>query len=170
MQAKLQAPEDDSSDKVQEERCKNKQKHTFLIKTRRFLHVLHTVSQPNITYFQSNLLTLRSLVQKKYKQKNILIMATLQKLRNMGPRLVIFVGLALFAFVAGDAVKLFDTRSSDNVVGIIGDKEIDVMEYQEFRNMFDCFCEVLGYDNLIDPFRNNWRFNFSCNDNRERKN
>ena len=80
-------------------------------------------------------------------------MATLQKLRNMGPLLVIFVGLALFAFVAGDAVKLFDTRSSDNVVGIIGDNEIDVMEYQEFRNMFDCFCEVLGYDNLIEEMR-----------------
>lgn len=73
-------------------------------------------------------------------------MATLQKLRNMGPLLVIFVGLALFAFVAGDAVKLFDTRSSDIVVGTIGDKEIDVMEYQEFRNKFDCFCEVMGYD------------------------
>ena len=95
-------------------------------------------------------------------------MATLQKLRNMGPLLVIFVGLALFAFVAGDAVKLFDTRSSDNVVGIIGDKEIDVMEYQEFRNMFDCFCEVLGYDNLIEEMRQERAWNLIASEKQYR--
>ena len=86
----------------------------------------------------------------------------------MGPLLVIFVGLALFAFVAGDAVKLFDTRSSDNVVGIIGDKEIDVMEYQEFRNMFDCFCEVLGYDNLIEEMRQERAWNLIASEKQYR--
>ena len=32
-------------------------------------------------------------------------MATLQKIRNRGPLLVIIVGLALFAFIAGDVLN-----------------------------------------------------------------
>ncbi|MBR3615368.1 MAG: SurA N-terminal domain-containing protein [Bacteroidaceae bacterium] len=73
-------------------------------------------------------------------------MATLQKLRNMGPLLVIFVGLALFAFIAGDAVKLFDSHSIDTSVGTVGDSEIDAMEYQQVYNELDCFCKVSGYE------------------------
>ena len=73
-------------------------------------------------------------------------MATLQKLRNMGPLLVIFVGLALFAFIAGDAVKLFDTHSIDTSVGTVGDQEIDAMEYQQVYNELDCFCKVSNYE------------------------
>ena len=80
-------------------------------------------------------------------------MATLQKLRNMGPLLVIFVGLALFAFVAGDAVRLFDTRTSDTVVGTIGDDEIDIMEYQELRNEFDCYLEEMNYSGIPEEAR-----------------
>ena len=73
-------------------------------------------------------------------------MATLQKLRNMGPLLVIFVGLALFAFIAGDAVKLFDSHSIDTSVGTVGDSEIDAREYQQVYNELDCFCKVSGYE------------------------
>lgn len=71
IQIKLHVHRQLYSDKVQEEKSKNKQKHTFLMKTGIFLHVFQTVSQPNITYFQSNLLTLRSLVQKKIQTKKI---------------------------------------------------------------------------------------------------
>ena len=73
-------------------------------------------------------------------------MATLQKLRNMGPLLVIFVGLALLAFIAGDAVKLFDTHSIDTSVGTVGDKDINVMDFQEAYNEFDCLCNVTGLE------------------------
>jgi peptidyl-prolyl cis-trans isomerase D len=60
--------------------------------------------------------------------------------------LVIFVGIALFAFIAGDAVKLFDSHSVDTSVGVVGDKQLDAMEYQEIYNEFDGFCRVSGFD------------------------
>lgn len=99
----------------------------------------------------------------KNKTKNIIFMATLQKLRNMGPLLIIFVGLALFAFVAGDAVKLFDTHSIDTSVGSVGEKELDAMEYQELHNYFDCFCEVSGYENVPEEFRQAVTWNLLSN-------
>ena len=77
-------------------------------------------------------------------------MATLQKLRNMGPLLVIFVGLALFAFIAGDAVKLFDSHSIDTSVGTVGEKELDAMEYQQIYNELDCFCRVSGIEVVLN--------------------
>ena len=64
----------------------------------------------------------------------------------MGPLLVIFVGLALFAFIAGDAVRLFDTHSIDTSVGSVGEQEIDAMEYQQVYNELDCFCKVSNYE------------------------
>ena len=64
----------------------------------------------------------------------------------MGPLLVIFVGLALFAFIAGDAVKLFDSHSIDTSVGSVGENEIDAREYQEVYNELDCFCKAMGYE------------------------
>ncbi len=73
-------------------------------------------------------------------------MATLQNLRNKGPLLVIFVGIALFAFIAGDAVKLFDSHSVDTSVGTVGEKELDAMEYQQIYNELDCFCRVSGIE------------------------
>ena len=73
-------------------------------------------------------------------------MATLQKLRDKGPLLVIIVGLALFAFIAGDAVKLFDSHSVDTSVGKVGEKELDAMEYQQIYNELECFCKVSGIE------------------------
>ena len=73
-------------------------------------------------------------------------MATLQNLRNKGPLLVIFVGIALFAFIAGDAVKLFDSHSVDTSVGTVGEMELDAMDYQEIYNEFDGFCRVSGFN------------------------
>ena len=57
-------------------------------------------------------------------------MATLQKLRNMGPRLVIFVGLALFAFIAGDAWRLFQTDSMEASVGTIDNESLSAEDFQ----------------------------------------
>ena len=57
-------------------------------------------------------------------------MATLQKLRNMGPLLVIFVGLALFAFIAGDAWRLFQTDSMEASVGTIDNESLSAEDFQ----------------------------------------
>ena len=58
-------------------------------------------------------------------------MATLQKLRNMGPLLVIFVGLALFAFIAGDAWRLIQSHTVDQNVGSVNGEELSAMEFQK---------------------------------------
>lgn len=67
-------------------------------------------------------------------------MATLQKLRNMGPLLVIFVGLALFAFIAGDAWRLIQSHTTTQTVGSINGEELSAMEfqklYEEYTNVF----------------------------------
>ena len=43
-------------------------------------------------------------------------MATLQNIRSKGPLLVIVIGLALFAFIAGDAWKCFSHTSHKTLV------------------------------------------------------
>ena len=58
-------------------------------------------------------------------------MATLQKLRNMGPLLVIFVGLALFAFIAGDAWRLFQSHTVDQNVGSVNGERLSAMDFQK---------------------------------------
>ena len=61
-------------------------------------------------------------------------MATLQKLRNMGPMLVIFVGLALFAFIAGDAWRLFQTDSMEASVGTLDKESLSAEDFQTIYN------------------------------------
>ena len=41
-------------------------------------------------------------------------MATLQKIRNRGPLLVIIVGLALFAFIAGDVLNSIQSAANES--------------------------------------------------------
>ena len=57
-------------------------------------------------------------------------MATLQKLRNMGPLLVIFVGLALFAFIAGDAWRLFQTDAMEASVGTLDEENLAAVDFE----------------------------------------
>ena len=42
-------------------------------------------------------------------------MATLQNIRSKGPLLVIVIGLALFAFIAGDAWKVMQPHQAHDV-------------------------------------------------------
>ena len=51
-------------------------------------------------------------------------MATLQKLRNMGPVLVAVVGLALAAFILGDAFRLSQSPQGSQAVGSVNGEEI----------------------------------------------
>ena len=58
-------------------------------------------------------------------------MATLQKLRNAGPLLLIFVGLALLAFVAGDALRIFQTPQGSQSVGSVNNEELSAVDFQQ---------------------------------------
>ena len=69
-------------------------------------------------------------------------MATLQKLRNMGPLLVIFVGLALFAFIAGDAWRLFQSNTAVQNVGSIDGEELSAMDFQK---MYEEYSNVVKF-------------------------
>ncbi len=67
-------------------------------------------------------------------------MATLQKLRNAGPLLVIFVGVALLAFVAGDALRIFQSPQGSQPVGSVNGEEISAADYQ---NMYEEYSNVV---------------------------
>lgn len=49
-------------------------------------------------------------------------MATLQTIRSKGPLLVIVIGLALFAFIAGDAWKILQPHQGKQDVGEVNGK------------------------------------------------
>lgn len=65
-------------------------------------------------------------------------MATLQKIRSKGPLLVGVIALALFAFVAGDAFKVFQPQQPHDV-GSVDGFPLSIAEYQR---MVDEFSEI----------------------------
>lgn len=67
-------------------------------------------------------------------------MATLQTLRNKGPLLIIAVGIALLAFIAGDAFKLFESNSYETTVGTVGEEEVSIQEFNQLRNEYGVYC------------------------------
>jgi len=69
-------------------------------------------------------------------------MATLQKIRSKGPLLVIIIGLALFAFVAGDAWKALQPHTGKQDVGEINGETISAQDYQE---LVDEYTEVYKF-------------------------
>lgn len=69
-------------------------------------------------------------------------MATLQTLRNKGPLLIIVVGIALLAFIAGDAFKLFESNSYETTVGTVGKEEVSIQEFEQFRNDYGVYSNV----------------------------
>ncbi len=58
-------------------------------------------------------------------------MATLQSIRKHGAALVIVIGIALFAFIAGDAAKVLQPGQNSQNVGLINGKKIDAQTYQQ---------------------------------------
>lgn len=68
-------------------------------------------------------------------------MATLQKIRSKGPLLVIAVGLALFAFIAGDAWRVLQPHQSQDVGEVNG----DVLSAQDYQSMVDEYAEVVKF-------------------------
>lgn len=69
-------------------------------------------------------------------------MATLQKIRSKGPLLVIIIGLALFAFIAGDAWQVLQPHTSKQDVGEINGETISAQDYQK---LVDEYTEVYKF-------------------------
>ena len=67
-------------------------------------------------------------------------MATLQKIRSHGPLLVIVIGLALFAFIAGDAWKAIQPHQTRQDIGEINGETVTAEEYQK---LLDEYTEVI---------------------------
>ena len=67
-------------------------------------------------------------------------MATLQKIRSKGPLLVVVIGLALFAFIAGDAWKAIQPHQGRQDVGEIYGETLTAQDYQ---TMVDEYTEVI---------------------------
>lgn len=83
-------------------------------------------------------------------------MATLQKIRSKGPLLVIVIGLALFAFIAGDAWKVLQPHQGKQDVGEVNGK---VLSAQDYQKMVDELSEVIkltnGLNSLTEDQLNN---------------
>ena len=77
-------------------------------------------------------------------------MATLQKLRNKGSLLIAFVGIALFAFIAGDIVKLFQKAPEEAVVGTINGEQITASDFYSFRNQCEQAYILLNGGNVLN--------------------
>lgn len=67
-------------------------------------------------------------------------MATLQKIRNRGPLLVAVIGIALFAFVAGDAWKAIQPHQGRQDVGEVNGEAVSAQDYQ---TLVDEYSEVI---------------------------
>ena len=67
-------------------------------------------------------------------------MATLQKIRNSGPLLVAVIGIALFAFVAGDAWKAIQPHQGRQDIGEVNGETISAQDYQ---TLVDEYAEVI---------------------------
>ncbi len=71
-------------------------------------------------------------------------MATLQTIRSKGPLLVVVIGLALFAFIAGDAWRILQPHQG---VQDVGEVNGDVLSAQDYQKLVDEFSEVIKLTN-----------------------
>ncbi len=68
-------------------------------------------------------------------------MATLQKIRSKGALLVIVIGLALFAFIAGDAWKVMQPHRSQDIGVVAGEK----LSAQDYQALVEEYSEVVKF-------------------------
>ena len=73
-------------------------------------------------------------------------MATLQNIRSKGPLLVIVIGLALFAFIAGDAWKVMQPHQSQDVGEVNGES----LSAQDYQKMVEEYSEVIKLSNNLN--------------------
>ena len=74
-------------------------------------------------------------------------MATLQSIRSKGPLLVVVIGLALFAFIAGDAWRAIQPHQGRQDVGEVNGEKLSAQEYQK---MVDEVSEVIKMTNGLN--------------------
>ncbi|MDR3119494.1 MAG: SurA N-terminal domain-containing protein [Mediterranea sp.] len=75
-------------------------------------------------------------------------MATLQNIRSKGPLLIIVIGVALFAFIAGDAWKVMQPHQIQDA-GEVNGKSLSAQDYQA---MVEEYTEVIKFSNgLTSP-------------------
>ncbi|ADV43542.1 SurA N-terminal domain-containing protein [Bacteroides helcogenes] len=72
-------------------------------------------------------------------------MATLQNIRSKGPLLVIVIGLALFAFIAGDAWKVLQPHQSQDVGEVNG----ETVSAQDYQTMVEEYTEVVKFSSGV---------------------
>ena len=65
-------------------------------------------------------------------------MATLQNLRNRGPLLVGFVGIALFAFILSDLFKSNGSNAEEQTVGTLNEERLSAYEFEQMRGFQHC--------------------------------
>lgn len=70
-------------------------------------------------------------------------MATLQNIRSKGPLLVIVIGLALFAFIAGDAWKVLQPHQSQDAGEVNGES----ISAQDYQTLVEEYTEVIKLSN-----------------------
>lgn len=73
-------------------------------------------------------------------------MATLQKIRSKGPLLVIAVGVALFAFIAGDAWQVIQPHQSQDVGEING----ETLSAQDYQTLVEEYMEVIKFSSGVN--------------------
>lgn len=77
-------------------------------------------------------------------------MATLQKIRSKGPLVVIVVGLALLAFLAGDAWRVFQPHQSQEIGEVNGSS----LSAQDYQAMVEEYSDIIklssGMNSLTD--------------------
>ena len=74
-------------------------------------------------------------------------MATLQTIRSKGPLLVIVIGLALFAFIAGDAWKILQPHQGKQDVGEV---DGETLSAQDFQKMVEEYGDVIKLTNGLN--------------------
>ena len=73
-------------------------------------------------------------------------MATLQNIRSKGPLLVIVIGLALFAFIAGDAWTVLQPHQSQDVGEVNG----ETISAQDFQALVEEYTEVVKFSSGLN--------------------
>ena len=85
-------------------------------------------------------------------------MATLQKIRSKGPLLVIAVGLALFAFIAGDAWQVIQPHQSQDVGEINGES----LSAQDYQALLEEYTEVVKFTSGLSALSDAQSDQLSC--------
>lgn len=77
-------------------------------------------------------------------------MATLQKIRSKGPLVVIVVGLALFAFIAGDAWQVMRPHQSQDIGEVNGES----LSAQDYQALVEEYTEVVKFTQNVNSLTN----------------